>query len=1170
MLDIWLSSGHKRRDAMSAHRGAASEASLGACLSLAALILQPGMEHRDVCQKEVLGPMILAAHRLGKQHVKQVPSTGDILNPRKVLHDLQRDTLHGNNQGAPKCAVNLGLITFGDISWDSQGNVAQTLEMELFDIADRFKEIEMNACVLLSVSAREGSSRDVETAVVWIPRASNSHSKVANRFLLYVYPGRAKVVKSVPELVKKLHEELSVINGCDAMYNVWTLMFNDRQSGEAPTELDGANTLLRSGIQSPKSSVIESKLSLYSQEPGIGKSIFTFERDLVDLEQKNPSLDTLCSCSNQTVCSQSSPNMTQKAADTSLCTSLRDSSRQSPVNPQKCIEQDQDSKAKRHQPRCGQVSLSYPDRRIFNAIETPKRIEGGSSGICKSADRPFQVRYPLPRRTLESLEPEQTESVYKSPHDEKKGENVPENRLQWQGEERNVRANAMASQKLSPRSGTESSIFSFSVKPSNQDLDCEGQPHPVSDTSFTTSVNVKSVESMAPNEHEPEKSDDPVRVNYNKGKKSMSLTEKSQEPCPIRAQKPLRSARDNYKSKLGARVWWELEYQARKIQSQLSEKSTGSYSGQLSHQKPLPMAFISSMAANREIAQDKILNQRQSDIQIPSAVLITVEETEGDRDSVLATEICEDSRSTSINEIIGAEFHSAMKITRDHLVRKPNSNSTDSDNRKASFSSDRAHHQASPVQANDVVSRSCTDSGRARWAQSPSLTAGLAFISQSVRDGNGSRSSRSSFKRSPVKWYETHEDDEEEDDEDAVFRRSNAVSVDQDKAGQDAIVSVTDGWNELQEQSKKISIAEAGDIMYEVSLVNHEPQRNEVKNDYSEPEALTISTISCFHSVAQSSFASPKNQLNSTEDHGEDDISQWQKTSSNASFMTKREADPSCCKPSFIQRGHVPIRYQPLRQETLQPQNHDISTRAHDDEPSAASFSKDDDDFSLVKSLHAPASAAISLTVEMDDVGSTIDARQARQKRLADLRQKKLKQLQKAREGAISSRQKQRLGPVSAPATADVDQGSMASTNKSYHPAQAKRPSNRQLIQNALEFTLLAGRSMEKERTAALSALAQSPCDNFLVLLKSAKDMKFRALYQVDRQQHDEVQRIFTVSTTAPQLITSDAIGQFFKYNSGKKAFLPVETRSFTVKTDACSLLERIVLKRHQHLTRLL
>lgn len=108
---------------------------------------------------------------------------------------------------------------------------------------------------------------------------------------------------------------------------------------------------------------------------------------------------------------------------------------------------------------------------------------------------------------------------------------------------------------------------------------------------------------------------------------------------------------------------------------------------------------------------------------------------------------------------------------------------------------------------------------------------------------------------------------------------------------------------------------------------------------------------------------------------------------------------------------------------------------------------------------------------------------------------------------------------------------------------------------------------MEKERLLALQALAESTCDNFIVLLKSAKELKFRALYEshVDR---DYATRIYSVlpssSARAPlKLANSEMISQFFKYSSAKKQFLPVPTRSFTVKTDACALVDQLVFKKN-------
>ncbi|OWZ22990.1 hypothetical protein PHMEG_0002199 [Phytophthora megakarya] len=112
---------------------------------------------------------------------------------------------------------------------------------------------------------------------------------------------------------------------------------------------------------------------------------------------------------------------------------------------------------------------------------------------------------------------------------------------------------------------------------------------------------------------------------------------------------------------------------------------------------------------------------------------------------------------------------------------------------------------------------------------------------------------------------------------------------------------------------------------------------------------------------------------------------------------------------------------------------------------------------------------------------------------------------------------------------------------------------------------------MERERTLALQALAESTCDNFIVLLKSAKELQFRALYE-NHVERNSATRIFSVlpshSARAPLKIeNSDSISQFFKYSSAKKQFLPVPTRSFTVKTDACALLDQLVFRGKKHST---
>ncbi|KAJ0406321.1 hypothetical protein ATCC90586_007359 [Pythium insidiosum] len=187
-----------------------------------------------------------------------------------------------------------------------------------------------------------------------------------------------------------------------------------------------------------------------------------------------------------------------------------------------------------------------------------------------------------------------------------------------------------------------------------------------------------------------------------------------------------------------------------------------------------------------------------------------------------------------------------------------------------------------------------------------------------------------------------------------------------------------------------------------------------------------------------------------------------------------------------------------------------------------------------------------------------------RHERLAELRQRKLQQLQKARDEALKKKVTTRVPvatAVPAPHQTAPAHTASAALPQTRGPA---RPSNRQLIQNAIEFTLLAGASLERARTAALQAVTASTCDNFVVLLKSAKELKFRALYEHRPGSSGEeasatVVRIYALSGSAPPVLIEDTIGQFFRYNSGKKEFTPIDARSFTMRTDACALRDALV-----------
>nr|CCA19198.1 hypothetical protein PITG_04060 [Albugo laibachii Nc14] len=206
--------------------------------------------------------------------------------------------------------------------------------------------------------------------------------------------------------------------------------------------------------------------------------------------------------------------------------------------------------------------------------------------------------------------------------------------------------------------------------------------------------------------------------------------------------------------------------------------------------------------------------------------------------------------------------------------------------------------------------------------------------------------------------------------------------------------------------------------------------------------------------------------------------------------------------------------------------------------------------------------------------------------RVHELRAKRLAQLSKEKKGSHERAEKVKCKATDISLSTTKDDGttltsrhnhmdflrqkssaavpSKASREVTVLPRRLKKASNRQLVQNAIEFTLLAGAALEKERKAVLTAIAASSTDNFIVLLKSAKELKFRALYE-HHLDSNEV-KISHGPSNAPQVLVSSEIGQFFRYNSGKKEFMPVDTRSFTIKTDACALLDHLIFRRKKTL----
>lgn len=199
---------------MSKKTSLSSSGSLAACLHFAAQVLSPGTKDippaPEALTKDVLAPIVVDAHRFGLQMTKVASESRGEHNPRKLLH-LCRD------KDDEKIQKTMNSIAVADVTWDFQGSVADTLEMELEDLLQRTRAGEHAICALFSVSAPETAPEGDEHALVWIPAEEHSSAQMTKHsMLLYVCPGRVKVVKTVGDLVRKMREEIKTIRGGDA------------------------------------------------------------------------------------------------------------------------------------------------------------------------------------------------------------------------------------------------------------------------------------------------------------------------------------------------------------------------------------------------------------------------------------------------------------------------------------------------------------------------------------------------------------------------------------------------------------------------------------------------------------------------------------------------------------------------------------------------------------------------------------------------------------------------------------------------------------------------------------------------------------------------------------------------------------------------------------------
>jgi hypothetical protein len=1287
--------------------------SLASCLHFAAKLLSPSTNVAppapEALTKDVLAPIVVDAHRFGLQMTKLVSETTGEHNPRKLLH-LCRET------SDEKVQKTMNGIAVADITWDFQGSVADTLEMELEDLLQRTRAAGHSICALFSISAPEARSAG-DHALVWIPEEKDSLA-YKHSMLLYVCPGRVKVVKTVGDLVRKMREEIKMIRDSDASYCVWSIIAAPKAGGRRQSQskehegvpstdaLKTSTTIAKvnSPVRSSKDALgevagstqhstatsrlmplVSSELasnndndadgatsgSRQEKEDGtapIAKrsssnktSIFCFSRvtsDLndvkssgsvdmtqrtpqrgdegrepADVESVEPEKDTRCEIEieSESPRGQIPPSGNQEEDDTRDGTSASGLVKNGPPSP-----------SKEQQPSWTRAEWLSSHNRIpvsrSSAIELrqhpsepmPRMSRSTGHSIatsdlelaqCRLSGHEEVLRAKLSRSPPPTRSPLGNVSPIKSPRSEDTSE----------AEAHRVApsVHGITIVRGVTKKPPTSSIFAFSGDSScdrkhwaeSDEIDAGAEQPPdihshdrdsrrdgdAGDTSASALTQPKDEPSSPFTPPEPRQ----IRSLPACGLAPVSLQPSSFPMMDSSQEVVKKSARDRVRSKLGSKVWWELEYTVRQLeleaaQSQGQKESSSDRlrgSGLLCDGKAGAKVLTTKPSLQSTVTQEASTNRAQvavasSNAAPPASVLEVIKEersistpstcssrrdsefnhmmplprelgdiyAEKDAQNKRAHDSCHNQAASDVYVILGSRGATAQKQDSPNCVSTSRSVALAQVVRPKSCES--GYKTQARASTSDTIRVSSTDTspvslcpanGGARFEESsskptdyptgsckprpqPTLlvqTASETQTSASTKEGSPTTRASNPRGRTPL--------------------RHSSRSVPQE---------LSSPIQTLYEQGGQIQLGQSDcdDGMREHNGNTHRYAKNSLADEEHN------------QATSQAQPARARSSWDPRSLHNESPV----ETPINTLVADHRLSNDT--NLPFHVNGRVPIRIHPVNSPSKGPSNYPVTGRTSPDQDEPSSPLKEaalpliettrEATISPASRLPRPPPAAATATfISFHDDKTVVSAGKkeaaTRMNRLNELRQKKLDQLHKAREQALQhqheKKQKQKQQDKK-PTAFDSGESSSGGTNSNHHThlqPRAKRATNRQQLQNAIEFTLLAGQSNERERLAVLEALAQSTVESFVVLLKSAKELKFRALYE-SRTESDEARRIYSVvsSAYAPLRLTPDVVAQFFKYSSAKKQFLAVDTRSFTVTTDACALVDHLVFKK--------
>lgn len=1213
-------------------KSAAPDAALGACVHFAAAVLTTTASPSLVCTKDALSAIVVEAHRFGQQVARS--DVGIARDPRKLLKKLQRRVQSDAAWHRPG-VLDVVSLAFEDVTWDAQGVVRQTLEIELLELEMRAREARRSVCVLLRLRAPSGECASVEHALLWLPE-SNYHS-TKRQYLLYVRPGRVKVVKSVGELLKKLYDEVRALKDSDAVYNVWTLSQADvaagttaslsdrrgavesnqerddeprrkssqpevavsatvRQSVDVPSKVEYQQQPPIATAASASHRVMRIQPALKSSQPRLSSydSIFCFA---IEPQPHESTIDT----ANQTVLSEPLAEMPEKQGDeTSALETFayrhEDAERRSVAStPVRQLTQDALPRSKKRHVLAASYSNGQSTSTARHAVDHEQQAQVWQSlesnlkkPVLKSRRPSVDTRGEIAQLTVAAFiaDTEQSASQPSISSDAAAVDLCSE------------RQHAFSTRKIVVKdvetsSAPAPSIFTFLDSPPSpspqrcreprQHSACEEPQDPQPDSLLDEATD--SIESSPSAVDASFAIQDPVSCSpVDDQSTGSACSDQAVDAPPVAPQR-----RMNYRAKLGNRVWWELQCAADKLLSQQQQQETSTHKrrneatrapGTSTAKQSMPIAFKqppapacdgTSLAFGKQ-AETRVPSHNESSSRSRSGGVRPVSPTP--HSTVPSTEL---SRPDDPNRRALAAAHEMQSWSREENAATTVSRSTSSlgktDDRPSQSAVLTATAPPAPLDCVRPKTKEPLVLTESPSVQSPHLVAVAAPVYRSDSSAfalpTGSRTSEhlTSARQSVVtaRLSDAYTVEYAQVIEAVAFApREHQPRASSERAGRaperapghpvrpystrTSSTSSSDNDDDDVVKDEWASTRTSYAAERQPSAVEAESVHASLHDGATEVPFSVCGRVpirSACAGVAKRHEASGADDIAASNDPDRDD------TNSMLSAHRPARQPPAVQRPDAWATSAAHDRV-----EVAPPV---VASTAREQQHVATFIAFDADTTTTASKQHAPGAQ------------STAASLLAREAKLAGLRQKKLQQLHRAREAQQQQLQNRKTPKSSLTATpvdvlapgasASAVHGGGGGILSATHMRAAKRPSNRKLIQNALEYTLLAGASMARDRAAALEALAHSPCDNFIVLLKSARELKFRALYE-HHTDRDEVVRLFATTPKCPLTLAPDVIGQLFKYNSGKKEFVAIDSRAFTMKTDACALTDELVFRK--------